>query len=99
MIPVSTYMVKIKPISKVLNVQKRVIEILKEEEWIVAVEKMNNPLCFYVETTSPLTAEQVFADLKIYFLQQKIADVLYSKIDTVYTNSRKELRNVRRVQG
>lgn len=82
-----------------VNVQERVIDAFKRQDWIIAVEKMKNPLCFYVESTSPKKVEQMLSDLKEGFLKKNIAEVLYSKIEKIYTSNRKDTRNVRRVQG
>ena len=48
-----TYLVKIKPMESAVNVQERVIDAFKRQDWIIAVEKMKNPLCFYGRTGLP----------------------------------------------
>jgi len=95
----ATYVVKIKPLERRIDVSRKVIEGLKRQEWVIAIEPMKNSLSFYVETSDAIKIEQMLSEIKEAFNRKKFGEVLFSKIQNVSIKSRKELKNAARAQG
>lgn len=89
----TTYLIKVRDCKSFPFFRKRFIDLLKNVEWVLAVEVMQNKHCFYVETDDAENFEHFLNHMNEEFKKRNRGDIIHSRIQNVFLNKKKGIAN------
>lgn len=92
-----TYLIKIKDCKNFPFFRNRFIDLLKEVDWVIAVESHKNTELFYIDTDDSIHFKLFLDNMNSEFKKLKLGNVRYSRIHNVFKTRKKGIVNANRI--